>query len=426
MPYEPLAKLFYMDVSNERFSENERLAKLRLEADSTFRTGIITPAGELFLAVPKGLSLVSEKVLRLERLVSASLKSLPTVACGALIRGLVTDEIVCTNDLEGIYSTRRQISDILEMTTISGDLLKRSGDPLKERRFRELAKMYLNLSDQTRQYPSSPEDVRAIYDQVMRDEPMGERDRPDGKIFRRGEVEIVGNGSKIIHRGVYPESEILRTIGQMLTLADSVDIPQTYSAILSHYVFEYVHPFYDGNGRTGRYLLALYLSRPLSVLTSLSLSRLIAENRAAYYRSFRDAENKLNHGELTFFVMNILEDVLVAQSQLVESLGEKKGQLDEVSNRLEGFSDTYGLSEREKAVVYMLVQMDLFAPFPDVGLPEVSQYLGVGGQQTRKYLKRLQELELVQTTSMRPLRFAVTRKTETYFGLRPAEATSER
>ena len=169
MPYEPLAKLFHMDTSNSRFSENERLAKLRLEADSTFRTGIVTPSGELFLAVPRDLSVINEKVLRLERLVSKNLSLLPPVARGALIRGLVTDEIVCTNDLEGIHSTRRQISDILESTSIPDD-------PLKEKRFRELAKMYLNLSDQNRQYPTSPEDVRAIYDKVMRGEPMEESD----------------------------------------------------------------------------------------------------------------------------------------------------------------------------------------------------------------------------------------------------------
>lgn len=418
MPYEPLAKLFHMDTSNSRFSENERLAKLRLEADSTFRTGIVTPSGELFLAVPRDLSVINEKVLRLERLVSKKLSLLPPVARGALIRGLVTDEIVCTNDLEGIHSTRRQISDILESTSIPDD-------PLKEKRFRELAKMYLNLSDQNRQYPTSPEDVRAIYDKVMRGEPMEESDRPDGKLFRRGEVEVIGAGSRVLHHGVYPESEIILTIGKMLSLADSADIPQTYSAILSHYVFEYVHPFYDGNGRTGRYLLALYLSRPLSVLTSLSLSRLIAENRDAYYRSFRVAEDKLNHGELTFFVMNILEDVRVAQSQLVVSLSEKEDQLDEVTLRLGGFSAQFDLSEKDKEIIYMLVQLDLFAPFPGAGLPEVSRHLGMSDQQTRKYLKRLQDLELVQTSSKRPLRFLLTRRTETYFGLNPVEMSSE-
>ena len=73
----------------------------------------------------------------------------------------------------------------------------------------------------------------------------------------------------------------------------------------------------------------------------------------------------------------------------------------------------------------MLVQLDLFALFPGAGLSEVSRHLGIRDQQTRKYLKRLQDLELVQTSSKRPLRFCLTRRTETYFGLNPVEIPGE-
>ena len=63
---------------------------------------------------------------------------------------------------------------------------------------------------------------------------------------------------------------------QWLALSRSEDIPETCSALLCHFLFEHIHPFYDGNGRTGRYLLALHLSEPLSQPTVLSLSRTIA------------------------------------------------------------------------------------------------------------------------------------------------------
>lgn len=60
MSYEPLANLFDKDSTSDRFSNAEVRAKMRTEADSTFRTGITTPEGELFLAVPRELSLLSE------------------------------------------------------------------------------------------------------------------------------------------------------------------------------------------------------------------------------------------------------------------------------------------------------------------------------------------------------------------------------
>ena len=83
--------------------------------------------------------------------------------------------------------------------------------------------------------------------------------------------------------------------------------------LASHYLFEYAHPFYDGNRRTGRYLLSLFLSEPLSKPTVLSLSRTIAENRSDYYAAFRTVDNPLNKGELTFFVYALLDLVRKAQ-----------------------------------------------------------------------------------------------------------------
>ncbi|MCH3967624.1 MAG: Fic family protein [Atopobiaceae bacterium] len=398
-----------MDSSPERFSTSRERAKQRLEADSTFRTGIMTPSGELFLAVPRELSLLNEKVLRLERKVSGTMRSLPPVARGALVRGLVMDEVVCTNDLEGIHSTRKQIHDLLDAEL--------PDDPLRAKRFRELAKMYLELSNQDKTFPLTPMDIRAIYDKLMQGEPLSDASKPDGKVFRRGEVEIIGSGSKVLHQGLYPESRIIEVMGLMLDLANSDEVPNTYSAIMAHYVFEYAHPFYDGNGRTGRYLLALFLTRPLSVVTALSVSRVIAENRDAYYKSFRLVEDPLDHGELTFFVMNILEDVRMAQSEIVEDLEEKVNRLDDVLERLEALSEGEGLAKSEKDAIFMLVQLDLFATFPEASTSEVASHLGLGTQQTRKHLKALEGRGLIRTISKRPLRFILTDTAREHFGL---------
>ena len=81
---------------------------------------------------------------------------------------------------------------------------------------------------------------------------------------RQGAVDIWAS-SKVKHTGVSPESKIEQMISQMINLVEGGAVPAVYSAFLAHFLFEYIHPFYDGNGRTGRYLLALYLSEPLSI-----------------------------------------------------------------------------------------------------------------------------------------------------------------
>lgn len=400
MKYKSLARIFYADASNERYERNRSLAAARLEAESTFRTGVDTEHGELFLAVPRELSILNETILRRERLIAVTLSGLPRIAAGALVRSLVVDEVVCSNDLEGVYSTRRQINELLEATSSDSSLLE-------HRRFRELARLYLELSDDTRTLPQSPEDIRSLYDRVMAGENL-EGNAPDGALFRKDAVSVIGSGNKVVHTGLTPESRIVSAMAKMIALVSSPEIPETYSAVISHFLFEYAHPFYDGNGRTGRYLLALYLSGPLSTLTALSISRSIAENRGPYYRAFRDVEHPLNHGELTTFVIKMLEYVDVAQQRILSDLETKRARLEAVNETLQRLQNTYGLADKHCDVLFMLAQFALFGAFPDVPLGAIEAFLGLGRAMTRKYARALEEQGLIRAVSARPLRFALT------------------
>lgn len=402
MSYEPLDKLFYKDASSDRFSINKSLANERLNADSTFRTGIIGEAGEFFLAVPRELSILNSRILQRERDVSEALDKLPLIASGALVRSLVIDEVVSTNELEGIHSTRRQISDLLDSPPLSKGVLA-------EKRFKELANIYLELSDEAHLTPSTPQDIRSIYDRIMHGENLG-NDAPDGTYFRRGGVDIIGEGGKILHSGLAPEAKIIAAIGEMIALASSDDIPPTYSAILAHFMFEYIHPFYDGNGRTGRYLLAMYLTRSLSTLTALSLSRTIAENKAGYYRAFRAAESKLNHGELTFFVMGIMKYIAEAQERIIGELQVKRARFEVMLKSIDSLEYEGNYKKEELEILFMLAQYQLFGAFPDMPLATIVSNMEAGKQTVRARLKRLEEKGLVEVVAPRPLCFALSRE----------------
>lgn len=404
MTYQPLAKLFHMDATSTRFQANGRLAQQRRNSLGAFRLGVTGTSGELFLATPSELSLLSESILAKERQVSLHLNSLPSVAQGALIRDLVVNEVVSTNKIESIHSTKRQIADILESATETDHPASNTQDT---RRFRELALLYLGLSQDDVPLPRMPEDIRSLYDKVMAQEPLPDSDRPDGRLFRKGRVEIIGSGMRTLHEGLYPEQAIYDGLGRMIEVASSANLPRLYGAILAHYLFEYIHPFYDGNGRTGRYLLALYLSRVLSLPTVLSLSRSISQNKDRYYRAFRQAEDPLNHGELTFFVMDLLEMVQGSQLELVSRLDESRTALDTATERLTQFMGDAGLAEKETELLEFLLQIALFATFPTSSLRECADYLGLGTQQTRKYVARLEDRGLVSTVRKRPLAIAL-------------------
>lgn len=409
MNYRTLQKLLYMDASNERFENNISLAATRREAESTFRTGFKINGEELFLATPRELSLLNETILGREREIAVALAGLPPIARGALIRSLVITEVVCSNELEGVYSTRRQINDLLETAPADSNDLGR-------KRFRELARLYLELSGSTHVLPQTPEDVRGIYDRIMSGEDLGES-APDGALFRKDGVNVIGIGDKVVHKGLEPEREIISAVSRMIDLASSQEIPGTYRAAISHFIFEYAHPFYDGNGRTGRYLLALYLSQPLSTLTALSLSREIAEDRRPYYKAFREVEHPLNHGELTSFVLMLLQYVNAAQQRVLTDLEIKTSQFEVARRNLGRLVTRKGLAERQGELLFMLAQFRLFGAFPDVPLESMEQHLGLKRAMTRKHARVLEEKGLIKKVGGRPLRFVLTEKGEVGLGI---------
>ena len=413
MAYLSLKKALHSARTSERFEHVQTLHRARLESESTFRTGITVGQDELFLAVPRELSLLSERVLCHERKIEDQLQSLPPIAQDVLIRGLVVDEVVSTNELEGVYCTKHQIGELLKEIRAGSNLLD-------DKRFRGLTKLYLDLYDGTSKQPTTGADIRSIYDELMAGEPLDERHKPDGRYFRRGGVEIIASNGKVVHEGIVPESRIIEMVESMLAIANSDEMPELYRAIVAHFIFEYTHPFYDGNGWTGRYLLALQLSGSLSIATSLSLSRMLAENREAYFRSFRQVEHPLNHGELTSFVINILKITNEGQGRFDVELVRKMERYQNAVERFEAFQGMHDLSDREMDIVTFLIIMRLFAAFPDSTLDELADHMILSTQQVWTYTKRLESMGLIAATRKNPLTFVLSEETIGALGISKA------
>ena len=193
----------------------------------------------------------------------------------------------------------------------------------------------------------------------------------------------------------------------MIALMSSPEVPELYSSIASHYLFEFIHPFYDGNGRAGRYLLATGLCSPLSVATTLSLSRTIAAHRDAYYRAFRITEDPLNHGELTHFVITMMELIGEAQEQVIGDLELRKSRLEEARGLVHAAIEEHVLQEKEADIIFQLLQVTLFGVSGEARLTEIASHVHVGPQMARKYVKKLEDCGLVLRSGTNPTRFTL-------------------
>lgn len=75
-----------------------------------------------------------------------------------------------------------------------------------------------------------------------------------------------------------------------------------------HYQFESIHPFYDGNGRTGRIINILYLIlKKLQNLPILYLSNYIIKNKSDYYRLLQQIRTDENWEEWLLFMIKGVE-----------------------------------------------------------------------------------------------------------------------
>lgn len=104
------------------------------------------------------------------------------------------------------------------------------------------------------------------------------------------------------------------------------DIDPLIKMAIIHHQFESIHPFYDGNGRTGRILAILYLVvNDLLDLPILYLSRYITHNKGEYYRliqRIRDnaPDNAEDWGKWILFILKGVEETAIETIRLVKSI----------------------------------------------------------------------------------------------------------
>lgn len=169
---------------------------------------------------------------------------------------------------------------------------------------------------------------------------------------------------------------------------EQVQVPDLIRIALSHYQFETIHPFLDGNGRIGRLLITLYLvDKGLLHKPALYLSDFFERNRGAYYDALTvvRSSNDLLHW-LRFFLTAVVETATSSKNTFMAIMTLRH----EVEHQILTLGKR---AENAKKLLLHLYQR------PMVSIGDVSEILDVTHPSAAALVKQLESLDiLVETT----------------------------
>lgn len=349
MKFIPLTKYFYQHTQEEYEIEYIR----RLEAPFTVHFNIPIHQYNRKSAYPAFLCYTGEILRLVEKFYKTyeqflyTVNTVPPVVLYQFTRLSIVEEVKSTNDIEGVHSTKKEIREIIE----------KKGTHYH--RLQSVVHQYLELLGEEEIKFDTCQDIRNFYDDFTHQEITQEnpQNRLDGSLFRKEPVQIQAATGKTIHQGLYPESRIIEALDQALRILHSEEYPLLIRLALFHYFFVYIHPFYDGNGRTDRFITSYFLSRKFHRLLAVRLSIYIKRNQSRYYHMLEEADSEKNRGDMTPFVMGFLEILIGSTEDTIGVLSRKNEQMRKYESRIDAFQ----LKDKLLKEIYItLLQAALF------------------------------------------------------------------
>ncbi len=343
-----LSKIYYISPDSYESTYQERFhSALAFHLNIDIKQYNRPKAYPAFFYYSKDLALCVEKIYAAYGRFLSALNQVPPVVLHQFTLLSILDEVKATNDIEGVNSTRKEIRDIMD------------GNAERSNRLESIVNKYLGLLD-NREIPfETCRDLRSFYDDFAHNEIIKENSAHalDGEIFRKDPVDIESAAGKVIHRGLFPESKIIEAMNAALQILNSDDFPLLVRLSLFHYLFAYIHPFYDGNGRTARFITSYFLKQGFHKLLALRLSVYVKKNRKTYYSLFQEADSEINRGDLTPFVLGFFEIILGTIEDTMGLLHRKHEQLKKYKEKIYAMDLS---DELLNDIYFILLQASLF------------------------------------------------------------------
>lgn len=373
--YKLLSKQFYQDKE-----QYEKIYQDKYNSESTYIFDFNMSGYNSFVVINSEILNAITEILKLDKQLTILTESLPEIAMQTFTKKCLIDEIKLTNEIEGVYSTRRELTEILE------NLITTKGQ-----RFNGLVQKYFLLHEKSITLDDC-KDIRLLYDDLCLSEVIAEdkNNIPDGELFRKNAVNII-DGIKSVHNGIYPEKKIIEYMTKVLKMINNDSCNEFVKIAVFHYMFGYIHPFYDGNGRMDRFISSYLLSKTLHPLVGYRIAYTIKKNINDYYKAFINCNDILNRGDLTSFVIYFLTLVSLAQIDLIESIKDSIQKLNYYEAEIKNIAKEDYKTEQ---ILLQLLYNELFGD-GGMNIATLIEKSGIGVSNVRNTIKSLYGKEII-------------------------------
>ena len=295
-----------------------------------------------------------------------------------LINTISLQEAQSSTAIENIFTTEDEL-----YKAVSDSVKEKEANPATKEvlRYREALWGGYQKLQKTEKF-----DINTIIEvfQKIKDTTQGIRPPQSQVVIKRGQSKL--RPGEIIYTPPRGEGILEKKLGNLLDfLNKDHSIDPLIKMIIAHYQFEAIHPFTDGNGRTGRVLNLLYLvDQKLLSHPVLYLSKYIIENKDDYYYLLSGVTQRQAWKPWIIYMLTAVEHTALQTNQIIDDiLSQMDATYDFVKEKLKWYSlelnqaifsqpyikqkligEITGAKSRTTLTKYMkeLVQLGVFSP----------------------------------------------------------------
>ncbi len=330
------------------------------------------PYNDLPLLPPDTNKIETIKILKQENKARSAIAELKGIANiipnqSILINAIILQEAKDSSEIENIITTQDDL-----YKAISGNQKKYDSATKEVIYYREA--LYSGFNKIVEKGFLSVNDIIEIQIELQKND-AGIRKTPGNSL-------VNDKTGEVVYTPPQSEGVINKLFSNTVEYLNDADDSLAKMAII-HYQFESIHPFYDGNGRTGRIINILYLIlKNYLDIPILYLSSYIIKNKAEYYRLLRSVTSNENWEE---WIIYILKGIEIVAKETINKVLKIKELLDKTIERV----------RNELPKIYSKELIEELFVHPYCKIEFLTKVLGVERKAASRYLSQLQDIGIL-------------------------------